>query len=55
MPLALISRFYKWKKNRDSILKKLTNPVPLKKVLKIIERKLIISSSNEMKPPLNEN
>ena len=29
------------------------NPSPPKKSLKIVERKLIISSSNKMKPPLN--
>ena len=43
MLMALIPRFYKWKKT----------VAPLKKSLKIIERKLITYSSNKMKPQLN--
>ena len=39
-------------KNRENILKWWANPA-LKKIFKVIGRKLIISSSNNMKPPLN--
>ena len=46
MPLPLIPLFpLKMGKNAE-------NPALLKKCLKIIGRKLIISSSNKMKPPL---
>ena len=40
-------------KTRENVLKYRENPTPLKKSLKIIGRKLIISSSNKMKPQLN--
>ena len=43
MPMALIPRFYKYKKT----------VAPPKKSLKIIERKLTTYSSNKMKPQLN--
>ena len=41
--------FLQIKKNRENFLKQWTNPAPLNKSLKIIGKKLIISTSNKIK------